>query len=235
MCRVILEGLSPQIEALLKQHNQDAVDNLVDYVTGYVSSHADSLPAANRLPLSGLCYPSPPVSSLPASEQQSVTGSKASAEVSHGRGSDALTQFRKPCRISSPFVALSGEFPLHDTRNNFLTGRRDVSSRQVCAGQAWLAGWVPCSGCLHLRWLWTSCFCKHENNFSCLNHCFMQHEHSCCSTIIAVAAAPCDISNTSLPNWSSRCQASKWHRFNVRASLVSHILCQACLQKMQLL
>ena len=154
MCRVILESLSPPVESLLKQHNQEAVDDLVTYVTGYVSGHADSLPAANRLPLSGLCYPPGAASELATSEKQSITGSKASAELTHGNGHNALTRFRKPCRISSPFVALSGQ------SFRTLQGRWQLTSRghgvSSCVPKSALVelGWlVCCSGCLHPCWL----------------------------------------------------------------------------------
>ena len=129
MRRVILEAMSPEVDSLLAQHNQEALAHLTAYVSSYVSNASDSLPAANQLPLSHFCYPLGLASNtsetmLEAQQEQqqqqqqqqqprqSCEGSSESI-TSHGRGqagqvTGALSQFKKQCRISSPFVALSG-------------------------------------------------------------------------------------------------------------------------------
>jgi len=114
--RVILEAMSPEAESVLAQHNQEAVDNLVAYISNYVSAHIDSLPPANVLPLSGFAYP---LTSTAASKSASDLKQQPSAACgglvhaighssSMSEGGGALRGFRKECRISSPFVALSG-------------------------------------------------------------------------------------------------------------------------------
>ena len=57
VCRVILEPLGSEVGQLLADHNQEAVDNLVAYITTYIASNADALPPSNAMPLSGFIYP----------------------------------------------------------------------------------------------------------------------------------------------------------------------------------
>ena len=101
---MILEAVRPEVEQLLAAHNQEAVDHVVTYITNYVLAHKDSLPPANMLPFSGFCFPHT-VRTSP--EQQHVRVPQCHAGPKHYGG--ALEEFRKECRISSPFIALSGE------------------------------------------------------------------------------------------------------------------------------
>jgi hypothetical protein len=108
--------MSPEAESVLAEHNQEAVDSLVAYISHYVSAHLDSLPPANVLPLSGFAYPLTTTaasnSANPLRQQPSaargvlVHASGHSSSMSESGG--ALHNFRKECRISSPFAALSG-------------------------------------------------------------------------------------------------------------------------------
>ena len=119
-CRVILEAMSPEAESVLAEHNQEAVDSLVAYISHYVSAHLDSLPPANVLPLSGFAYPqTSTAASKSASKfasdlrQQALAACGRSVHAtgyssSMSEGGRALHNFRKECRISSPFAALSG-------------------------------------------------------------------------------------------------------------------------------
>jgi len=115
-CRVILEAMSPEAESVLAEHNQEAVDSLVAYISHYVSAHLDSLPPANVLPLSGFAYP---LTTTAASKsvidlrwQPSAACGGSVHDFGHPSGMSesggALQNFRKECRISSPFAALSG-------------------------------------------------------------------------------------------------------------------------------
>ena len=114
-CRVILEPLSPEVGSLLAAHNQEAVDNLVAYITAYISSSAEALPPGNVLPLSGHTYP--PCAACTPSDQQLVLEAGVSSDLAQegggtsklgGQVSGALQAYRKQHRISSPFVSLSG-------------------------------------------------------------------------------------------------------------------------------
>lgn len=114
-CRVILEPLSPEVDCLLAGHNQEAVDNLVAYITAYISSSAEALPPGNVLPLSGHTYP--PHAACTHSQQQLALGAGVSSDLAQegggtsklgGQVSGALQAYRKQHRISSPFVSLSG-------------------------------------------------------------------------------------------------------------------------------
>lgn len=111
--------MSPDIEQLLAEHNQEAVDHLVDYISKYVSSHLGSLPPANVLPASGFSYPhkgSATTETAALIQQPLAHGLKEQKDDKsniHGveRG-HALGNFRKRCWISSPFAAQSGNvFP----------------------------------------------------------------------------------------------------------------------------
>ncbi|KAL3133315.1 putative ATP-dependent RNA helicase ddx60 [Trebouxia sp. C0009 RCD-2024] len=113
--KVILEPLSPEVDCLLAGHNQEAVDNLVAYITAYISSSAEALPPGNVLPLSGHTYP--PHAACTHSQQQLALGAGVSSDLAQegggtsklgGQVSGALQAYRKQHRISSPFVSLSG-------------------------------------------------------------------------------------------------------------------------------
>ena len=64
VCRVILEPLGSEVGQLLAEHNQEAVNNLVAYITAYITSNADVLPPSNVMPLSGFSYPPPAIHSV---------------------------------------------------------------------------------------------------------------------------------------------------------------------------
>lgn len=120
-CRVILEPLSSEVDSLLAAHNQEAVDNLVAYISAYISSNAAALPASNVMPLSGFTYP-PPAACASVSQQQPlleagmssdrVQAGGASRPGGHDSGalqvSGALQAYRKKHQVSSPFISLSG-------------------------------------------------------------------------------------------------------------------------------
>ena len=121
LCRVILEPLSPGVATVLAEHNQEAVDNLVAYITSYISSRAGLLPAANVLPLSGFSYPPCPVAAPPdgvSALQQAECEPELSAgdAQSAGMGSSCMQStglgvlqiHHKKHHVSSPFVSLSG-------------------------------------------------------------------------------------------------------------------------------
>lgn len=114
-CRVILEPLSPEVDGLLAAHNQEAVDNLVAYITAYISSNAEALPPGNMLPLSGFTYP--PHAACHPSQQQLVLEAGVSSDLAQeggdtselgGQVSGALQACRKQHHVSSPCVSLSG-------------------------------------------------------------------------------------------------------------------------------
>ncbi len=108
--------MSPEAESVLAEHNQEAVDSLVAYISHYVSAHQDSLPPANVLPLSGFAYP---LTTTAASKSVTDLRQQPSAACgvlvdaighssSMSEGGGALHYFHKECRISSPFATLSG-------------------------------------------------------------------------------------------------------------------------------
>ena len=111
-CRVILEPLNPDIAGLLAQHNQEAVDNLVAYITAYVSSTAECMPSNNALPLSGFTYP-PPIASAFAdvdmAMQQSVHGTVSSADAAPCVGLSGLGEQGSGTRSTTR----SNTSPLH--------------------------------------------------------------------------------------------------------------------------
>lgn len=93
----MLEGLSPEVEAIVAEHNAEALDRLLMYVGGYILANADSLPPSNALPMSGLTYP-----------QQHANGDNTelgTVAVTTG----ALLKYHRRVTIASPFVALSGK------------------------------------------------------------------------------------------------------------------------------
>ena len=114
--RVILEAMSPEAECVLAEHNQEAVDSLVAYISRYVSAHLDNLPPANVLPLSGFAYPPTTTAASKSAtglrqQPSAACGGSAHATAHPSSMSErggALHTFRKGCRISSPFAALSG-------------------------------------------------------------------------------------------------------------------------------
>ena len=90
VCRVILEPLGSEVGRLLAEHNQEAVDNLVAYITAYITSNADTLPPNNAMPLSGFTYPPQAIHSvLP---ERGVSNDSASGVVSSSgvQGGDAF-------------------------------------------------------------------------------------------------------------------------------------------------
>lgn len=89
--------MGPDVEAIVAEHNAEALDKLLDYVTGYVTANTDSLTPGNMLPMSGLQYP------LHNSEVAKQNGPIQQAVIA-----GALLEFRKKVLIASPFVALSG-------------------------------------------------------------------------------------------------------------------------------
>ena len=101
---------------LLAEHNQEAVDIQVAYITAYISSNAAALPPANVMPLPGFTYP--PHAACPNSQQLHLLqpASGMGSEFAQGvgisgsceQGSGALQAYRKKHRVSSPFVSLSG-------------------------------------------------------------------------------------------------------------------------------
>ena len=100
VCRVILEPLGSEVGRLLAEHNQDAVDNLVAYITSYITSNARALPPNNAMPLSGFTYPPRPIHSvLPERGVSSEVASRVvtSSRVpggdppSEGQGADSPT------------------------------------------------------------------------------------------------------------------------------------------------
>ena len=86
--------MEPAVEAMLTQHNAEALDHLLTYVSSYIKKHGDTLPQGNVLPMSGLKYPLQPSPTEP--DLNSALGG-------------ALVQYRIQVLIASPFVALSGE------------------------------------------------------------------------------------------------------------------------------
>lgn len=126
LCRVILEELDPDIDRLLADHNQEAVDNLVAYITTYIYLHAEALPPGNVLPLSGFAYPplaaqgscAEPTAALtkqlPLTDSAGMSSSSFESEQGsgrlskYGRGMGALQVHHKTHHVSSPFVSLSG-------------------------------------------------------------------------------------------------------------------------------
>ena len=102
--------MEPEIQLLLAEHNKEAVDHLIAYVSSYVASQSHTLPPANCLPLSGFSYP-PKGSTTPGTSQQQHNASCVSdvqPDPDAQTGCDAVAQFRKHYSFSSPFVALSG-------------------------------------------------------------------------------------------------------------------------------
>ena len=93
MFRVVLEALSPDVEAVVAEHNAEALDYFLGYIHDYIVANAAALPPGNVLPLSKLCYPD----------------DHATQDFDPEAGG-ALQEFRKEVLISSPFVALSGEW-----------------------------------------------------------------------------------------------------------------------------
>lgn len=177
-CRVILEAMSPEAESVLAQHNQEAVDNLVAYISNYVSAHIDSLPPANVLPLSGFAYP---LTSTAASKSASDLKQQPSAACggsvhaighssSMSEGGGALRDFRKECRISSPFAALSGRhvepplFIFQFACFQMLSGSACALHAQECSAHVWLM----CRKCKRL-------------GFSNLAELICWLPHSCCA------------------------------------------------------
>ena len=114
--RVTLEAMSPEAECVLAEHNQEAIDSLVAYISRYVSAHLDSLPPAIVLPLSGFAYPPTTTAASKSAtglrQQPSAACGGSAHATAHpsgmSEGGGALHTFRKGCRISSPFAALSG-------------------------------------------------------------------------------------------------------------------------------
>lgn len=108
--------MSPEAESVLAEHNQEAVDSLVAYISHYVSAHLESLPPASVLPLSGFAYPlTTTAASKSASHlrQQPLAACGILVEaIGHPSGisecGGALHIFCKECHISSPFAAVSG-------------------------------------------------------------------------------------------------------------------------------
>lgn len=87
--------MSPEMEAIVAEHNVEALDNLLTYVSSYIRKHDDSLPPNNVLPMSELKYPlQHPADGLGFDWGTPVGG--------------ALIHFRNKVLIASPFVALSG-------------------------------------------------------------------------------------------------------------------------------
>ena len=110
-----MEALSLEVDSLLAAHNQEAVDNLVAYITAYISSNTSALPPGNVLPLSGFTYP--PNAACTASQQQLLLAPGMSSDLAlegdgtprlGGQVSGALQAYRKQHLVSSPFVSLSG-------------------------------------------------------------------------------------------------------------------------------
>ena len=93
--RVVLEALPPEVEAVLEEHNVQALDDFVTYVQDYICANADALPPANVLPLSKLSYPM---------VSEPIAGQGNNTDVVGG----ALRDLQKHLLIASPFVALSG-------------------------------------------------------------------------------------------------------------------------------
>lgn len=96
----MLERLSPEVEAIIAEHNTEALNSLLSYVSGYITANIAVLPPDNVLPLSGLSYPMPHVQTLSPSDP-----------VQQGVVSGALLEHHKEVVIVSPFVALSGRYP----------------------------------------------------------------------------------------------------------------------------
>ena len=90
--RVVLEALSPDVEAVVAEHNAVALDYFLGYIHDYIVANAAALPPGNVLPLSKLCYPR-----------------DNARQDFDPRAGGALQEFHKEVLISSPFVALSGE------------------------------------------------------------------------------------------------------------------------------
>lgn len=113
--------MSPDVASVLADHNQEAVDNLVAYITSYISSRAGLLPPANALPLSGFSYP--PCAAAATSDsvsppQQAVCDRELGAGVAQSMilvspsvqsmGLGLLQTHYKKHLVSPPFVTLSG-------------------------------------------------------------------------------------------------------------------------------
>lgn len=96
--RVVLERMSPAVEQTLEEHNEEALDNFLAYIRGYVLTNAAALPLGNVLPMSRLSYPRP-AAFLPNGVGPSNLASEAGG---------ALMEYQKEVLIASPFVALSG-------------------------------------------------------------------------------------------------------------------------------
>lgn len=146
--------MSPEAESVLAEHNQEAVDSLVAYISHYVLAHLDSLPPANVLPLSGFAYPpTTTAASKSASHlrQQPSAACGVLADVighpsSMSESGGALHDFHKECRISSPFAALSGRhvepqlFSFHFAYFQMLNGGAVGFHAQECSAHmdVWL-------------------------------------------------------------------------------------------------
>ena len=92
ICRVVLESLSPEVAAIVEEHNAEALHHFLGYIRDYVEAHIADLPPGNTLPMSGICFPA----------------GQPGIRDANGKGG-ALHEFRKEVVIASPFVALSGE------------------------------------------------------------------------------------------------------------------------------
>ena len=56
----MLEALRPDVEALVAEHNAEALDHFLGYIHDYIVANVAALPPGNVLPVSSLRYPGDP-------------------------------------------------------------------------------------------------------------------------------------------------------------------------------
>ena len=95
----MLEDLSPDVAALVAEHNAEALEHFLGYIHDYVVANIAALPPGNLLPVSKLHYPA---------DHVQIPYADGSVGVDAEAGG-ALQEFRMEVLISSPFVALSGD------------------------------------------------------------------------------------------------------------------------------